>query len=195
VGQHGLGSLSADEPRRRVEVVVVEEDRRVRLALELVEHGLGEVPVDGDVPLLPRVVERLVDLGRRGQAPQVVLHEPQDGVGDDVVVPVVRSRVVGDEPQPIRRAVLCHLVQCPVLRFLGGSAVLLGHRARDPRHLMPRDESAERGHEPPAAAPGDAKPVLAAGEGDGTAVGNDDQLPPGHGAHPTGVARAKPRRW
>jgi hypothetical protein len=194
VGEDGLRSLGADKSRRHVEVVVVEEDRRVRLALELVEHGLGEVPVDRDVPLLPRVVEGLVDLGRRGQAPQVVLHEPEHRVGDDVVVPVVRGRVVGDETQAIRRSVLRHLLQRPVFRLFGDDAVLLGHRARDPRHLVPRDQAAQRGHEPPAAAPRSPCSVLAAGEGDGPAVGDDDQLPPGHGAHPTRVARAKPRR-
>ena len=47
------GCSRADERRRDVEVVVVEEDRGLRLALELLDDGVREVAVDRDVAVVP----------------------------------------------------------------------------------------------------------------------------------------------
>ena len=63
VREQRVGHALAHERRRDVEVVVVEEDRRVGLALELGDDGVGEALVDGDVALAPGVVEAVVDVG------------------------------------------------------------------------------------------------------------------------------------
>ncbi len=48
----------ANEARREIEVVVVEEDRRAGLALELVADRVGEVAVDRRVARVPGLAER-----------------------------------------------------------------------------------------------------------------------------------------
>ena len=95
----------SDEPRREVEVVVVEEDGSVRLRLELGECRIRKRTVDGHVAVFPGVVQPAVDVGRVGEGPQVVLQEPERRVGDDVVEPVVGGRIVVDEAETVRRAV------------------------------------------------------------------------------------------
>ena len=205
VGQRRLGPLRPDERRRDVEVVVVEEDGRARLALELLEDGVGEGPVHRHVAVLPgaaQVVARVVL-----ELPEAVLDEPERGIGDDVVVEVVRGGLVRDEPQAVARAVAGGLLD----GTLGGDgAVLVRERARDPGDVVVRDERRERRHEPAGAAPRDARPGRVAPEGERTAIGDDDQLPPGrhvaatlrqelHEAEPRPAAvrrrrRSRPRR-
>ena len=73
---------------------------------------------------------------------------------DNVVVAVVRELVVRDEPQPVR-LVVARLLDRLVAALGGDRAVLVAHRARDPRHVVVRDQAAQRGHEPAAAAPDD----------------------------------------
>ena len=147
----------------------MEEDRRVGLTLELLEHGRGEAGVDGSVPVMPRRMERAIDLRRVCELPQRMLDEPQHRVRDDVVVPIVRLLVVRDQVQAIRRAVLRGLLE----RLAGAGAILVAHRARDPRHVVVAEQAAQRGREPAAATA--SRPVCL--EGDGTTVGDDDQLP------------------
>ena len=138
----------------------MEEHRRVGLRLELLQHGVRERRVDRHVALLPGVREAGVESRLVRQVPEVVLDEPERRVGDDVVVPVVGVLVVRDEPQPVRRPVARRLLD----RALGGDrAILRRDRARDPRHVVVRDQPAQRGHEPAAAAPRDtAAGVVAA---------------------------------
>jgi hypothetical protein len=50
-------------------VVVVEENGRVRLGLELLEHGVGKALVDADVSLLPRVTHGVIDRRRVCELP------------------------------------------------------------------------------------------------------------------------------
>ena len=102
--EDGVRTLVAHELRCEVEVVVVEEHRRLGLALELVGDRAREVLIDRDVPLVPRVVERLVEVRRLRQVPKVVVDEPQRRVGDHVVEPVVRLCFVCDETEAKRRA-------------------------------------------------------------------------------------------
>src|ERR671934_381096 len=56
VRERRVRRLVADHARREVEVVVVEEDGRLGLALELGEHRIREPAVDGHVAALPGVV-------------------------------------------------------------------------------------------------------------------------------------------
>ncbi len=133
----GLGALRPDERGRDVEVVVVEEDGRRRLALELLEDGVGEGPVHRHVALLPGAAEVVVRVVL--ELPEAVLDEPERGVRDDVVVEVVRGRPVRDEPQPVARAVAGGLLD----GALGGDrAVLVRERARDPGDVVVRRRAA-----------------------------------------------------
>ena len=90
VPDHCLGQPLPHEPRRQVQVVVVEEDRRARIAVQLLDDCVGEGAVDRGVPLFPGRPE--VALGLVLELPQPVLDEPERRIGDDVVVEVVRRR-------------------------------------------------------------------------------------------------------
>ena len=157
VRERRVGRLLADDPRCQVEVIVLEENCRVRLCLELLEDCCCEALVDADVPLVPGVLKAVIDRGGVGELPEVVLEKPQHRVRDHVVEPVVGSRVVVDQAQAERRTVSCRLLD----RLLGCDPVLVGDRARDPRHVVVGDQPAECRHEPAAAAAGDALAVLA----------------------------------
>ena len=185
VGEQRVGDPLTDETGREVQVVVVEKDRRVRVELQLLDDRIREALVDARIAFVPRLFQRDVDRGRVGELPEVVLEEPEDRVRDDVVEPVVRRLVVGDEPQAEGCTALEGLLDRLAARLLDHRAVLFAHRARDPRDVVVRDEAAQRGDEPAAAAPGHAL-VAVAPVRDRTAVGDDDQLPaPGpHGGDP-----------
>ena len=177
VAERGVGPGVADEPRREIQVIVVEEDRCVGLGVELVQDRVGERSVHRDVPVVPGVMEPRADVRRVRERPQVVLQEPERRVRDDVVEPVVRGRVVRDEPQPVRRAVARHLLDRVAAGLLRDRPVLVGHRARDPRHVVVRDQAPERSDEPAASTSRQAVPVLVTRERHRAAVGDDDQLP------------------
>jgi hypothetical protein len=179
VRERGIGPRVPDDARCEVQVVVVEEHRGVGLRLELGKDCLGERLVDGDIAIVPGVMEPRSDVRRVRQRPQIMLQEPQRRVGHDVVEPVVRRRVVRDEPQPIRRAVACDLVDRVTTCLVGDDAVLIRHRARDPRHVVVRDEAPQRRDETPASAPRHAISLLVPPEGHRAAVGDDDQLSAG----------------
>ena len=168
-----VGTLLAHVARSEIEVVVVKEDRSFGLALELVERRLREDSVDGDVALLPRVCKTGVELRLRFQVPEVVLQEPERGIGDHVVVPVVSRLLVRDEPQAVGSAVAGDLVE----GALGGDRSILGRdRARDPRDVVMLDEAAQRRDEPAAAAPRHTCARRVSAVDDGPPVGDDDQL-------------------
>ena len=103
VGERDLGVPLAHERGRDVEVVVVEEDRGLRLALELLDDRVGEVAVDRDVAVVPGRAEILP--GVVLALPEPVLDEPEHRVRDHVVVEVVGDGRMRDEPEPVARAV------------------------------------------------------------------------------------------
>ena len=173
------------EPRREVELVVVEEDRGVRIELELLEHRLGEAFVHARVPLVPGVLERHVQRGRVRKLPEVVLQEPEHRVGDDVVEPVVGRLVVLHQAQPERRAVARALLDRGAAGLGHHHPVLVAHRARDPGDVVVRDEAAQRGHETAASPRRNALAVLTPPERDRTAVRDDDQMPATRHGGPT----------
>ena len=154
-----VGHALPHEGRRDVEVVVVEEDRRIGLTVELLDDRVRKPAVHGHVALAPGVVKTVVDVRRARKPPEVVLDEPQHRVRDHVVVPVVRRRVVGDEPQLVGGAAPCRLVDRAAVGLVHHFPVLVGHGACDPRDVVVLDEAAERGHQSAAAAT--SEPVAA----------------------------------
>jgi hypothetical protein len=70
----------------------VDHDDRLVLALDLLEHRLGEVLVDDVVAELERLDLVPADVRRVALVPEVVLDEPEHRVGEDVVEAVVGLR-------------------------------------------------------------------------------------------------------
>ena len=131
VRNHRVGQPFANEARRQVEVVVVEEDRRARIAGQLLDDRVGEFLVDRGIPRFPGRAE--VALRLVLELPQPVLNKPEGGVGDDVVVEVVRGGIVRDEPQPVARAVRCSRSD---RSFGRDHAILVRERACDPGDVV-----------------------------------------------------------
>src|SRR5262245_14843634 len=150
--------------RREVEVVVVEEHGRLGFAFELVEHRSREPVVYDHVAVPPRVVKGGVHPRCVGELPERMLDEPQHRVRNDVVVPVVRLRIVSDEMEPV--GVLLH-------RLAGQRALSLRGRARDPGHVLVLEQAAQGRREPAAA----ALQGSVARDLHRSAVRADDQLP------------------
>ena len=97
VVQEDVRARAPDEPRQRVEVVVVDHDDGVVDALDLLDDRLGQVVVDDVVAVLERLDLVAADVRRVGQVPEVVLDEPQHRVREDVVEAVVGLVVADDE--------------------------------------------------------------------------------------------------
>ena len=175
VGERDLGVPLAHERGRDIEVVVVEEDRGLRLALELLDDSVGEVAVDGDVAVVPGRAE--IPPGVVLALPEPVLDEPEHRVRDHVVVEVVGGGRVRDEPEPVARAVEGGLVDRALRR---DDTVLVRDRARDPRDVVMGDERRQRRDQAAGATLRDPFAPLTPVR-DRTAVRDDDQLPPfGH---------------
>ena len=105
VVQERVGAGPADQPRQRVQVVVVDHHDRLLDALDLLEHRPRQVLVDGVVAELERLGLVAADVRRVRQIPEVVLDEPQHRVGHDVVEAVVGLGVGRDELDPVLAAV------------------------------------------------------------------------------------------
>ena len=177
VGSHRVWPRFPHEARSEIEVVVVEEHLRLGLPGELVERCRGESLVDRHVTLLPRPVERGVKGRRSAKTPQIVLEEPEGRIRDDVVVGVVRLGRMRHEAKAIVGAVARGLGERALV--LGGKrAVLVAHRARDPGHVMAREQAAERRDEPAAAAPCHSFAVVTAPVDDGRSIGDNEKLTP-----------------
>jgi hypothetical protein len=94
----GLGHPLADVGRGDEQVIVLQHHRRqIALGgLELGHHRVGEALVHGHVARVPGQAHVAVDRRLGGEAPQVVVDEPQGRVREDVVVAVVLLAVVHD---------------------------------------------------------------------------------------------------
>ncbi len=174
--QRGVRSARADEAGCEIEVVVVEEDGRLGLGVQLGDDRVGEAGVDRDVPLVPREMEAAVEIGYVSEIPEVVLQKPERRVRDDVVEPVVGGLVVSDEAEPIRRSVARSFLDRLAARLLRNRPILVGHRARHPGDVVQGNEAPQRCHEPAAAAAGNSVAVLIQAERDRGAIGDDDQF-------------------
>ena len=98
VRDHRVRQPLSHEPRRQVQVVVVEEDGRARVAVQLLDDCVGECPVDGGVTLFPRRAE--VVLGLVLELPQPVLDASSTGCGSSSTSPSVTSARPGKRGMP-----------------------------------------------------------------------------------------------
>jgi hypothetical protein len=174
--QEGLDRRSvadqlAQEAREEVEVVILRhhDNRAIELGDDL-GSGDGELAVDPGVSLLPRAPDRAIDDWRAGKIVQLVLHEPEEGVADHIVVSMIVRGVGRDEANP-------HLLDR--LNTLADRrepvAVPLAERAGDPGdRVLPRD-AADCRDEATRAAPRDGL-ALPHAESKRTAIGDDHKV-------------------
>ena len=190
-GQHppGVGlrpgdvhELLQERPRRAgphdrgdsVQVVVVDDhDPAAAVVAQLVEDGFAEQSVDRQVALAPGVELVLADVGMAGEVPEVVLDEPEDGVGRDVVVAVVGLALGRHVAHLVGLA-----VQVDAQRLSGGGELLffVARRRRDPDAGMAPQHGADHGHEAAGAARDHRLSRRVAVERYRAAVGRDDQV-------------------
>ena len=178
-GDPSIRAHLADERGDEVEVVVVDVERRAGSPIELCDRRLGDRAVGGRIAVAPRHGQVGVRVAL--EAPQTVLHEPEDRVRDDAVEQAIRLRIVRDEPEPERRPGGGALVAGS-----GGAELLLdiSHRAGDPGDVAAIDEGAERGDEAACAAHGAQRAVRVAAKADRAAVRDDDERPGQRGECP-----------
>ena len=179
VVQEDVGPGAAHEAGQRVEVVVVDHHHRVVDAVDLLDHGLGEVLVDDVVAVLEGL--DLVAPHVRGVAevPEVVLDEPQHRVGEDVVEAVVGVGVGGHEAHLVLAPARRLDRERPTARLVGAAHVGVAERTGDPRRVAVGGQAGERRDQ--AARPALDRPVVL--EGHRPAVGDQDQAA-GGGARP-----------
>ncbi len=181
VVEKGVGTLGADHPGRRVEVVVVQHHQRPVAPVDLAQHRLGDVAVDCLVAVVPGIELLLADVGRVGEVPEVVLDEPEDRVRDHVVEAVVGLGVTADQQHPVVDPVDRELRRSAAL--LAHRDVLVGHRRGDPERVSVGDEAGERRHQSTTAPTHGALPGVVTLELSGPAIGDDDErVGIGHGS-------------
>ena len=144
---------------------------RLVLALDLLEHRLGEVLVDDVVAELEGLDLVPADVRRVALVPEVVLDEPEHRVGEDVVEAVVGLGVGGDEAHAELPAVRRLDLEGAAAVLVGLLDVAVGHRRRDPDRVAVGGEADQRGGEPAGAALD--RPVVLVG--DRSPVGDEDQ--------------------
>ena len=147
--------LASNQPRHQVEVIVMGKDEwPLATASRFTDDLLREQLVDQAVALGPGTMRAVVQHRRLRQVPQVVLHEPEQRVGDRVVVEVVDQPRRIDPAHLEARAVggLHHhrLAAVAQLEF-ALEAVAHGGDPDRPRRLRqsgePGDEPARAAHE------------------------------------------------
>jgi hypothetical protein len=166
-----LGAALPDLPADQVEVVVVEHHQGAAAAgLDLLDHRVGELPVDGHIAVRPGGVFALGQRGGEGEAVHAVLEEPEQRVGDHRVEVVVGLLLDLDQAQvhgrrvvggagPVRVAEPRFGVEGDLDRLpavLGGhGGVLLGGRGTHPDGVgQVRDQARERRDQAAGAAGG-----------------------------------------
>jgi hypothetical protein len=157
-----------------VELIVLQEHGGPAAAgLHLLGHRVGDALVHGGVPGLEGVHEDAVDVRGVGQVPQVVLDEPEQGVGDDAVVLPLRLGIELDHARPQGAPLVDGEGAAPVLPAHGH--VLLGEGGAHPDGVVElRGETGEGGDEAAAAPGGGPRPVGPALELDRAPVRHDD---------------------
>ncbi|CAB5030308.1 unannotated protein [freshwater metagenome] len=144
VVEEHVRARGADNPRKRVEVVVMDHHDRVRLAFDLLDHCLREVVVDDLVAELKGVDLPLPNVRRVRDVPEVVLDEPQHRVGEDVVEAVECLGFAGHQSDLVLAAEWRLDAERMAVGLSSSLDVAVRHRARDPDCLAVRDEACQR---------------------------------------------------
>ena len=157
-------------------MVVLQEDvRRLGVAPRFLDHGIGDRLVDRHVSVVPRVVDGAPNVRRPRCVPHEVLHEPEERVAEDVVVPLINGRRHRHEAH--EDVLLGHLERLAV-RLRCRDAVAVRHRRGDPRG---RHEARRGRYRRNHAAAAPLRRKLAAGLElvlDRSAVARDDEAAP-----------------
>ena len=175
--EHGVGELAPDEARHEVEVVIMREDEgTLATSARLADHLVGKHLVDEPVALVPGAVGAVIEHGRLGQVPEVVLHEPEQGVGDGVVVEVV-GKLRRIHPADLEAGAVDRLQQHRLAALAEVQLALEAvPHAGDPDGAGRLGQSGETGHQP-AAATNEALPILVVfGQVEGGAIGSHDRM-------------------
>ncbi len=169
-----------DHPRQEREVIVLHEHHRARRALDLLDHGFGELPVRF-------AIARPVGLAEQGPRVRDVAERPHALVGEAVVVAFFFLGRQPDAAQRVLGVVGRHAEAIPVVDPLavGVAGTVRDPRARArPQHgLERRDEAARRNQQFDRAALVDVDVRLA--------IRDDDQRP---AVEPAAHVRAQPLR-
>ncbi len=166
---------AADRLGGEVQVIVVQHDARLSVAAGLGHDLAREGVVEGDVASVPGAHRGRVDDRPLRQVPHLVLEEPQEGVGDDVVGLLVHRSLDRCESQADRLVVAERSSDQPRVR--GGAAIALAHGGGDPGDRHALADVAEGGDEAARSATRPQRAVGRGREGHRASVGRDDQPP------------------
>jgi hypothetical protein len=84
---------------------------------------------------------------------------------------------VRKQAYPVRRPCARAFNHCLTATLACDHAILIAHRARNPRDVVMRDKATQRSGETAATTPDDPLAIVVTRKGDRAAVRNDDQLP------------------
>jgi hypothetical protein len=157
----------------------VDHHDRLVEPVDLLEHCDREVLVDRVVAELERLDLVAPDVRRVALVPEVVLDEPEHGIGEDVVEAVVCLGVRRDEAHAELASVGRLDLERAAAVLLGDLHVAVRHRGGDPDGVAMRGQPDQRGRQAAGAALGRAV-VL---EGDRPAIGDEHKrgaAPPNH---------------
>jgi hypothetical protein len=151
----GRSSL-ADHPAAKIKVVILEHDHR--LVVAVLAHGedfIREELVDPLVAFLPGVPGCSRDVGRARGVPEIVLQEPEERIGNNVVVEVVFLRSWDHESETEIGVVPWRADEHFTIlsRELGPCPIAVGHRCRNPNRLPVFGNGADRGDHATASLP------------------------------------------
>ena len=143
------------------------------VAARLLQDRGREGVVEGDVPAIPGAHDGRIDHRPLRQVPHLVLEEPQERIGNDVVGLLVDGAFNGRETQPYRVVTAGRLAQ--QLRIGRRAAIAFAHGRRDPRQWHVPADLSECRYQATRAAARTQRSIRRAGERDRPTVGGDDQ--------------------
>ena len=183
--QDSVGQLATHQARDQVKVVVMREhEGALTTAAGLANNLVGKHLVDRAVALIPGAMGAVIQHRCLGQVPEVVLHEPEQRVGDGVVVEVVgelrRIDPADLETRAIDRLHQHRLTALSQVELALEAVPHGGHPYRTRCQGQPR----QTGHQAAPTADEALTVLLIAGQVDGCAVGGHDRIevlkePPG----------------
>ena len=173
VAEDGVRASPANRLGGEVEVIIVEHDPRRTIApRNLRQHRVSERPVERHVALAPRAHGRGVDHGPLGEVPELVLQEPEQGVGDDVVGPLEDRSRHRREAEPHRL-----VGHGPVQggRTVRRTPIRFAHGRCHPGERHVAADLRQRGDHAAGPAPGPKGPVRQGAEAYRPSIGSQDQ--------------------